>query len=80
MKNLFAILSIVAILSSCTEKIELELDSTFERLVVEGHITTDTTSHWVRLTHSKDYYSSQPSSLISYAQVELTDGSLSIAF
>lgn len=78
MKNLIAILSIVAILSSCTEKIELELDTTYERLVVEGHITTDTMAHWVRLTHSKDYYSSQPSSLISYAQVELTDGSLSI--
>lgn len=74
MKKLFVIFSIVALFTSCTEKIELELDSTYERLVVEGHITTDTTSHWVRLTHSKDYYSSNPSTTISYAKVELTDG------
>lgn len=78
MKKLIILFSIVAVISSCTEKIELELDSTYERLVVEGHITTDTGTHWVRLTHSKDYYSSQPSSQISYAEVNLTDGNQTI--
>lgn len=75
MKNLTYIFAVVLLLSSCTERIEIELDSTYERLVVEGHITTDTTTHWVRLTHSKDYYSGDPVKEISNAEVYLSDGS-----
>jgi hypothetical protein len=78
MKKLIIIFSIFAAITSCTEKIEIELDSTYDRLVVEGHITTDTTNHWVRLTHSKDYYSNQPASTISYAEVHLSDGNQTI--
>lgn len=78
MKKLIIILSIFAAITSCTEKIEIELDSTYDRLVVEGHITTDTTKHWVRLTHSKDYYGDQPASTISYAEVMLSDGNQTI--
>jgi hypothetical protein len=75
MKN--TIISIIAILTlaSCTERIEIELDTTYERLVVEGHITTDTMTHWVRLTRSGDYFSGESVPVISNAQVVLTDGS-----
>lgn len=73
------ILALVIIgLSSCTERIDIELDSTYQRLVVEGHITTDTMVHWVRLTRSKDYYSSNPVVAVSHAQVILNDGIESI--
>jgi len=77
MKNIkkIIILAFLTIsLASCTEQIEIELDSTYTRLVVEGHITTDTTTHWVRLTRSKDYYSSNSVAAASNANVTLDDG------
>jgi len=78
MKNTIAIFAILIALSACTERIEIELDSTYERLVVEGHITTDTTIHWVRLTRSKDYYSSNRVTSISNAEVILVGGNQSM--
>ncbi len=74
MKNILVILAALLALSACTERIEIELDNTFERLVVEGHITTDTATHWVRLTRSGDYYGSDPVPVISNAEVILQDG------
>ena len=77
MKNLkkITILAFLAIsLASCTERIEIELDSTYTRLVVEGHITNDTTTHWVRLTQSKDYYISNSVAAARNATVTLDDG------
>lgn len=74
MKKILSILTIVLLLAGCTERIDIELDSTYERLVVEGHITTDTTNHWVRLTKSKDYFGDEPIPFISGAQVTLNDG------
>lgn len=78
MKYSAAILLLFIAFTSCTERIEIELDSTYERLVVEGHITSDTTTHWVRLTRSKDYYSSTPPPTISGAEVILDDGMTSL--
>lgn len=78
MKTSILLLFAIAWLSSCTERIDIELDSTYERLVVEGHVTTDTGTHWVRLTRSKDYYSSNPVSAIGNATVQMTDGNLTM--
>lgn len=77
MKNIEKIIVlalIIAGMASCTERIDIELDSTYQRLVVEGHITTDTMVHWVRLTRSKDYYSSNPVTTVSDANITLSDG------
>jgi hypothetical protein len=74
-KNIFLILILSITFFSCTDKIEIELDSTYERLVVEGHITTDTMAHWVRLIKSKDFYEANESPAISNAIVTLYDGS-----
>jgi len=50
-------LTIVMITSlSCTEIIDIELDSTFTRLVVYGEITTDLLQHEVELTRTTDYF------------------------
>lgn len=77
MKQIIKYTSLVFVLfivmTSCTERIDLELDSTYTRLVVEGYLTTDTTTHWVRLTRSKDYYSGNPATVISGAEVNLSD-------
>lgn len=56
---------------SCTEVIDIELDSTYRRLVVYGTVTTDSIRHQVRLTTSSDYFSNEPSPKITGALVEL---------
>ena len=61
--------------NSCTERIDIELESTFTRLVVYGEITTDTAIHAVRLTKTTDYYYNQPAPEVSDALVSISDGS-----
>ncbi len=69
----FVALSILLV-SSCTERIEIELDTTYSRLVIEGRITTDTTAHLVMLSHSTDYYNPQTPVGVSNATVTINDG------
>lgn len=74
-KNIILIIIVAVTFFSCTEKIEIELDSTYERISIDGHITSDTTTHWVRLTKSKDFYAENESPAISNAVVTLSNGS-----
>ncbi len=75
-KSKFIILSIVVMLiaASCTERIEIELDDNYTRLVVEGSITTDTISHHVKLTKTSSYYYNEKPPAVSGANVSITDG------
>lgn len=77
MKTLKTIIFISALslsLWNCTERIELELDSTYARLVVEGFISNDTTVHWVRLSETSDYFQNETAPPVSGAEVVLDDG------
>jgi hypothetical protein len=65
----------IVVLASCTEPMELELDSTFTRLVVEGAVTTDTTIHQVRLSSTTDFYYNDIPPAVSGAYVRISDGS-----
>ena len=67
-------LFLISGLLQCTERIEIKLDSTYTRLVVEGYISTDTIRHPVRLTTSGDYFYNQPAPPVSGAVVSLSDG------
>ena len=58
----------------CTERIEVEVDNTYTRLVVEGYVTTDTTAHTVKLSLSGDYFANKPADRISNAVVMIDDG------
>ena len=69
---LFALISIVA--SSCTEKIDIPLDNSYSRLVVDGSITTDTMAHKVVLTSTSSYYFNQPPPPVTGALVSVSDG------
>ncbi|MCK5135513.1 MAG: DUF4249 domain-containing protein [Bacteroidales bacterium] len=60
--------------AACTELIDIELDSTFQRLVVFGTVTSDSVRHQVQLTTSSDYFSNRPSPKVSGALVELEYG------
>lgn len=63
-----------AALSSCTERIDLPLDESSFRLVVEGEVTTDTAAHSVYLTKSTSYYYNQEPPVVTGASVNITDG------
>lgn len=64
--------------ASCTEDINIDLKSATPELVVDGCITTDTTTHTIYLKKTADYFSNKAAERISRAKVTLSDGSSSI--
>jgi hypothetical protein len=60
--------------SACTEQIDIELDSTYARLVVEGELTSDSVKHFVLLSITSNYFSNKPSPPVQDAVVELSFG------
>jgi hypothetical protein len=76
-KNLFRIVFIFLLswrLISCTERIDIELDESTVRLVVEGAVTTDTMVHKVTLSKTTSYYYSQKAPAVSGALVSIRGG------
>jgi hypothetical protein len=72
-------LGVAAILNfSCTEDINLDLDTTYVRLVVDGSISTDTTSHKVILSRSGDPLNRDSIIYVSDAVVTINDGTSEI--
>ena len=70
----------ILILDSCTERIDIELDSTYIRLAVAGNITPQQGEQYVRLTQTSDYFSNQAPTEISGAAVTVEHGNLSVQF
>lgn len=54
---------------ACTERIDVEIEPGFTRLVVEGQITTDTLTHYVQLSTSGDYLIDRSTPKINDAKV-----------
>jgi hypothetical protein len=69
---IFSLLSILIV--SCTEKIDIQLDDSYTRLVVDGSITTDTMSHTVVLSSTSSYFYNQPAPAVTGATVSISDG------
>jgi hypothetical protein len=69
---LIALLSIL--IFSCVERINIELDSSYTRLVVDGSLSTDTMSHIVRLSTTTSYYYNQPAPAVTGADLKISDG------
>ena len=65
---------------SCTDQLDLELETTGTRLVVEGTVTSDSVRHQVRLSVTSDYFSNQPPSGLSEALVEISFGDETVIF
>ncbi len=59
---------------SCTERIDIQLDSSYKRLVVDGSITTDTLAHTVRLSSTSSYFYNEPAPMVAGAQLSISDG------
>ena len=60
------------LMASCTERIQIELDSTYTRLVVQGAVTSDSVRHRIILTTSSDYFSNMSSPQVSGAVVKIS--------
>ncbi|MBI9062888.1 MAG: DUF4249 domain-containing protein [Marinilabiliaceae bacterium] len=67
-------LAVLLLAVACKEDIDLKLENTTPKFVVDGRITSDTTAHIVRLTMSADYYSNQQVPAVSGAKVTIDDG------
>jgi hypothetical protein len=68
----------VFLTASCTERIEIDLDQTYTRLVVDGGITNEPAHHMVRLTTSTGYFFNQEPPPVRGAIVHLIHGNKSI--
>jgi len=66
----------IVLLTYCTERINIDLPSTYTRLVVEGYFTTDTMAHTVKLSRSADYFYNKPLEPVSGALVTIADGNI----
>jgi hypothetical protein len=63
---------------SCTEIVDIELDTTYTRLVVYGTITTDSVQHEVELTTTTDYFFSEAPPPVDRATVTVTYADASV--
>jgi hypothetical protein len=73
-KNILLISLISLLFSACTERIDVELDTTYSRLVVDGVIETDPGIYRVSLLESAGYFSNEPAPRVAGARVSITDG------
>jgi hypothetical protein len=74
-KILFLFSTVIIVFSACTEKINLNLDKTYTRLVVDGYIRNDKQAYKINLTKTSDYFANVPSPRVVNAVVTLSDGS-----
>jgi hypothetical protein len=78
--GILLLLTTTLILSDgCTERIDISLDDTYTRLVVDGRITNDTGIHKVLLSTTSDFYYDEPAPAVSGALVSISDGTNNIA-
>jgi len=63
---------------SCTERVDIELDESSVRLVVEGSVSTDTMAHEIILTKTTSYFYDQESPPVTGASVSITEGERNI--
>ncbi len=68
----FVLITALFLATACTEKIDVELDTTYARLVVEGVVSSDSMNHYVLLSLTSDYFSNKPSPKVQNAVVELS--------
>ena len=75
MKVTLLLISLLSLLAfSCVERINIELDNSYERLVVDGYITTDTVTQTVKLSRTTSYFYNQPAPPVKGATVRISDG------
>jgi len=74
MKKIICFTIIMISIVACTEKIDIELDDTYTRLVVEAYITDEAKNHIVKLTKTSDYFYNKPAPVVEGAKITIADG------
>lgn len=74
LRAFFLIFILLIMVVSCTERIDIKLDDSYVRLIVDGAITTDTVAHTVMLSKTTSYYYNQPAPRVTGARVSITSG------
>ncbi len=69
-----SIFLLINMLMSCTEVIDIELDSTKQRIAIEANLSDELKQHEVRISKSSDYFQNYLPENISGALVTLNDG------
>jgi len=70
-KNNIYALALIVLFSACEDKIDIDLSFAGKKPVVEGRISTETDSSFVRLSYSAPYNSNQAAPVITNAVVEV---------
>lgn len=70
-KKIIYLIVFTGIISSCTERIELELDDTYTRLVVFAELTDESKPHMVKLTKTGSYLTDKPDIAVAGAKVSI---------
>jgi hypothetical protein len=73
MRNLLIILFIGAALAGCDEAVQLDLNQTPSRVVIEGQVTDIPGLQYVRVTRSGDFYQNGSTQRVTDAQVIVRD-------
>ncbi len=73
-KQILTLALISILITGCTERIDLTLDETYTRIVVDGYVATDFGAYQIALTKSTDYFYNAPMPRVNNANVTLWDG------
>ncbi|MDO1444874.1 DUF4249 domain-containing protein [Rhodocytophaga aerolata] len=71
--NIYIFAGLLFLLSACQEVIEVPLDNTNPKLVVEGAITNQPGPYYVKLSQTGDFYSTAPAPKVTDAVVTISD-------
>lgn len=71
---------LLLLISACQEKIDLELNEDYQRLVVEGALTNIDTTQTIVLSKTSSYFSDEQTPRVEGANVTVTDGQNTYAF
>jgi hypothetical protein len=75
LKNIVSLFILFAVVSSsCTERIDIRLDDSALKLVVEGSVTTERMAHKVKLSMTSSYFYNQQPESVQGAIVTISDG------
>ena len=75
-----SLVMLILAISSCTERINIDLDESYVRLAVEGYITPEEGEQHVKLTKTSDYFYNNPPQGVTQAQVKVTTGDSAVLF
>lgn len=72
MRHFKIVILLLSVLCACTEDIDLNLDSTYPRIIVDASLSTDYKIQYIVLTKSADYFSDDEPMPINNATVAVT--------